>query len=174
MTRIALHREVLDPALAFLPEPMDSWPARAMLEAIAKQESGPLLVHRRQIGSYRLGLPVYGPARGLWMFEQEGGLAGVLEHRATRAHAERVCQHFRLDPSKRRDVHLALERNDVLAASLARLLLYTDPRLLPQSADDHAQGWLIYLATWNPGKPKAPTWAAYFRAAWEPLDLEVM
>lgn len=172
MTRIALHREVLDPAFRLLPESMDSWPARAMLEAIARQESGADLKHRRQIGSYRNGAPVFGPARGLWMFEKGGGVAGVLEHRASRAHAARVCHVYGLDPTRLTTVHHALEHQDVLAAVFARLLLYTDPRLLPQSAKESAQGWLIYLATWGPGKPKPQTWAAYFTAAWAPLEPE--
>lgn len=44
----------------------------------------------------------------------------------------------------------AIERNDVLAAGLARLLLYTDPRPLPALGDAESV-WALYLRTWRPG-----------------------
>lgn len=44
----------------------------------------------------------------------------------------------------------AIERDDVLACALARLLLYTDPSRLPDLGDE-AGAWDLYLRTWRPG-----------------------
>ena len=67
--------DVIPAALALLPPQMDTQEARAMLIAIALQESR--LTYRKQIG---------GPARGLHQFET-GGVRAVLRHAATEAHA---------------------------------------------------------------------------------------
>lgn len=141
-------------AFSLLPPQMDSPAARAMLTAIGLQESR--FLHRRQMAQ--------GPARGWWQFEM-GGVEGVLSHHASRPSAEAVCRVLGYDPADERGIHLALEHNDVLAACFARLLLWTDPRLLP-SADRPVDGWTQYLATWRPGKPHASTWAGHFAAAW--------
>lgn len=164
MTPAACLSTVLVPALGLLPPPMDTPAARAMLVAIALQESG--LRHRRQIGSYRDGKPVFGPARGWWQFEKDGATAAVLEHRATRVLAADVLTAQGLVDPPLRAVHLALETDDLLAACFARLLLWTDPRALPRGPADYPQGWLIYLGTWRPGKPKEQTWAGHFATAW--------
>lgn len=141
-------------AFSLLPPQMDSAKARAMLTAIGLQESR--FLHRRQAGP--------GPARGWWQFEM-GGVESVLSHHASRSSAEAVCLVLGYDPADERGVHLALEHNDVLAACFARLLLWTDPRLLP-GADRPVDGWTQYLATWRPGKPHASTWGGHFAAAW--------
>jgi len=165
MTPEQLVATVVPAALAYLPEAMRERPAVAQLVGIALQESGLRL--RRQIGSYRRDrTPVYGPARGWWQFERDGGTAAVLEHRASRDHAGRVCDERGLVGATLREVHLALEHDDVLACVFARLLLWTDPRALPQSAEDHALGWAIYLATWRPGKPKTLTWPSHVATGW--------
>jgi len=44
----------------------------------------------------------------------------------------------------------AIEFDDVLAAGLARLLVWSDPRPLPSLGDDEA-AWALYLRTWRPG-----------------------
>jgi hypothetical protein len=63
-----------------------------------------------------------------------------------------------------RDVWLALETDDILAARLARLLLWTDPRPLPVRGDA-AAGWNYYIRNWRPGKPHPQTWGAFWREA---------
>lgn len=141
-------------AFSLLPAQMDSPQARAMLTAIGLQESR--FLHRRQMGN--------GPARGWWQFEM-GGVEGVLSHHASRPTAEALCVLMGYDPADERGVHLAIEHNDILAACFARLLLWTDPRLLP-TAEKPVDGWAQYLACWRPGKPHASTWNGHFATAW--------
>lgn len=144
-------RDAIDPALAELPPPMTSDAARAMLVAIGLQESR--LTWRRQ----RAG----GPARGLWQFERNGGVRGVLVHEASRSEARAACERRDL-PASATAVYMALETDDVLAAVFARLLLWTDPLPLP---DDMDAGWSYYLRNWRPGKPHPQTWPAFYRRA---------
>jgi hypothetical protein len=142
-------------AVALLPAEMWEREAFAMLTAIGFQESA--FTHRRQLPN--------GPARGFWQFEL-GGTEGVLEHPASRDHAAHVLAALSYnDYPSSRDVHLAIEHNDVLACCFARLLLWTDPRALP-SQGKPTDGWLQYLATWRPGKPHQSTWAGNFARAW--------
>ena len=148
------------PALALLPERMDSIPAREMLVAIALQESG--LKFRRQIR---------GPAKSLWQFE-EIGVRGVMWHSATATLAQDVTS--RLDyPFESHVIHQAIEHNDVLAAAFARLLLWTVPRPLPWRQDVD-EALLQYLQAWRPGAAKdhrvtelRARWPSNWARAWE-------
>jgi hypothetical protein len=135
---------------------MTSKQAAAMLLSIAWQESG--LEHRRQIG---------GPARSYWMFEQAGGVRGVLTHSASLAHAESVLQalDYPADYTEP-EIYGALEHNDILAAAFARLLLFTLPQPLP-TQQASATGWSEYIAAWRPGKPHRGSWDAYYADAWD-------
>lgn len=128
----------IDAAFALLPPRMGTLPARVVHAAIGWQESA--FEHRRQIR---------GPARGLWQFEQGGGVVGVLRHAASCELALQVCD-ARGVVALARPVYLALESDDVLAAALARLLLWTDPAALPALGDVEA-AWQLYLRTWRPG-----------------------
>lgn len=144
---------IIDPALRILPPMMTSDAAKAMLLAIGMQESR--LVHRKQIG---------GPARGLWQFERGGGVAGVLRHPRTQAHAATVC--WRLsNAGTTTSVYHALEHDDVLAACFARLLLWTLPGSLPVRGQAE-EGWRQYIAAWRPGKPHRHTWDKFYEDAW--------
>lgn len=145
------------PALALLPGRMDTPAAHVMLLAIGLQESR--FVHRRQIG---------GPARGFWQFEKgtrasRGGVWGVYLHAASKDHVTALCQARSVarDPDA---IYAALEYDDVLAAGMARLLLWTDPKELPAVGDADA-GWSLYLRTWRPGKPKPDSWPPLYRQA---------
>ncbi|MBQ2647932.1 MAG: hypothetical protein IJF82_11250 [Achromobacter sp.] len=147
----------IEPALALLPARMDTPAARVMLLAIGLQESR--FVHRRQIG---------GPARGFWQFEKgsrasRGGVWGVCLHPASKGHLAVLCKarSVAFDPDA---IYAALEYDDVLAAGVARLLLWTDPKSLPAVGDADA-GWALYLRTWRPGKPKPDTWPDLYRQA---------
>lgn len=144
---------VLNAAMSMLPLPMDSLEARAMLYAIARQESR--LQYRRQIG---------GPARGWWQFEQGGGVRGVVQHPATRPLLLPVLERLRYEPVVP-ILYAVIEHNDLLAAVFARLLLYTVPQRLP-GPDDAEEGWRQYLWAWRPGKPHEHTWAEFYREAW--------
>lgn len=142
----------IEPAMALLPERMNSKQAIVMMLAIGLQESR--LIHRKQIG---------GPAKGLYQFERGGGVRGVLNHANSKAHAKAVCDRLigTTDISKAYD---ALEYNDILASAFCRLLLWTDPRALPPIGDSEA-AWNLYMRTWRPGKPHRATWDGFYAQA---------
>ncbi len=137
---------------ALLPEKLDTPEAKAMLMAIAMQESR--WDERRQIG---------GPARSFWQFEF-GGIKGVLNHPASkpliRSVLERLDYDFAPDTS-----YTAIEHNDVLAFAYARCLLWTLPNPLPKRGDVE-EGWTQYTEAWRPGKPHHGTWDAFYEQAW--------
>lgn len=139
-------KSAITPALAYLPLKMSTPDAILLMLAYGLQESG--LCERCQIvdGGGK------GPARGLWQFERGGGVLGVLSHPATRVHALKVCE-ARGVAADSRAVWDALERDDVLAAAFARLLIYSDPLALPARGDVE-QAWRLYaVRTWRPGRP---------------------
>ncbi|MFC0668357.1 hypothetical protein ACFSKY_22720 [Azotobacter chroococcum] len=147
-----IRAAAIAPALALLPARMTSAQAVALLLAIGLQESG--LIHRRQVG---------GPARGLWQFEQGGGVRGVLQHPLSRSHALAVCEVRGIAPVPSA-VYAALEHDDILAAAFARLLLWTDPAPLPAIGEVGA-AWDLYLRTWRPGKPHRHSWDRLYAQA---------
>lgn len=153
-----IARFTLPAAYSLLPPHLESPEATAMLLAIALQESG---AHYRQ--------QVNGPARGFWQFEQ-GGVRAVLGHGSTgpmaRASLAKLCYS---SSSTVPAVHAALEHNDVLAALMARLLLWPVRADLPGRGMNE-EGWQQYLAAWRPGKPRRVTWDADFDYAWQALD----
>lgn len=151
MTPPHIHTAISS-ALALLPAAMDTREARVMMLAIGLQESR--FEHRRQIVR---GQPI-GPAKGFWQFERLGGCKGVVNHAASRYWMHAVCQ-VRGVPFNATAIWNAIERDDVLAAAAARLLLFTDPRRLP-AATDAREAWNLYLRTWRPGKPHRQTWDA--------------
>lgn len=148
---LALSRIVV-PALAELGARFDSPAARVQLIAMALQESG--LAARRQKG---------GPARGLWQFEQGGGVRGVLNHLATTSRAARLCDLHGVAATPAA-VYAALEHDDVLAAGFARLLLWTLPQPLPAIGNE-AGAWAQYLDAWRPGRPHRDRWVGNYRSA---------
>ena len=152
----------ITPALVLLPARMDTAEARVMLLAIGLQESR--FTHRQQIG---------GPARGFWQFEKgtrasRGGVWGVCLHAASKGHLAALCKarSVACDPDA---IYAALEYDDVLAAGVARLLLWTDPKALPAIGGADA-GWALYLRTWRPGKPHPKTWPALYAQAVAALE----
>ncbi|CUJ60349.1 Uncharacterised protein [Achromobacter xylosoxidans] len=157
MTLDSIVSAAINPALALLPAGMDTPAARVMLLAIGLQESR--FLHRRQIA---------GPARGFWQFEKgtrasRGGVWGVFLHAASKDHLAALCKarSVSCDPDA---IYAALEYDDVLAAGVARLLLWTDPKALPAVGDADA-AWALYLRTWRPGKPKPDSWPDLYRQA---------
>jgi len=144
-------KDAIVPALAILPPAMDTPQARLMILAICLQESG--LIHRRQLGN--------GPARGYPQFElgtrqSRGGVWGVYLHDSSRFWLDRLCasRGVQFLPEA---IWRQMEKDDVLAAGVARLLLFTDPRRLP-AMDDPDGAWGLYLRTWRPGKPRPAEW----------------
>lgn len=144
----------IDPALAFLATLGVESDNRARLEllAIAGQET-----------AWQARLQVGGPARGLWQFEggPQSGLAEVF--RTVPAQLKAVCAEC-LVPFAQATVFEALAWHDVLAASIARLLLWPDPAPLPEVGD--VQGaWAYYQRRWRPGAPHPDIWAARYGTA---------
>ena len=145
-------------ALDLLPKQMNTPQARVMVTAICLQESG--LTHRRQMGN--------GPARGLAQFElgtraSRGGVWGVYLHDASRFWLDHLCaaRGVQFLPES---IWRALETDDVLAAGVARLMLFTDPFRLP-ATDDADGAWGAYLRVWRPGRPRPETWPENHRKA---------
>ncbi|WP_425328398.1 hypothetical protein [Pseudomonas nitroreducens] len=138
----SVRRSVIEPALLLLPARMESQQATVMLLAIGLQESR--FEYRRQMGN--------GPAKSFWQAEQSGGMVtGLLRYRveSVRDLAVGLCVVRGVVPAAP-NVWNAIERDDILAAGLARLLLYTDPARLPGLGDE-AGAWELYLRTWRPG-----------------------
>ncbi|WP_429941973.1 hypothetical protein [Achromobacter xylosoxidans] len=153
----------ITPALALLPARMATAEARVMLLAIGLQESR--FVHRRQI---------VGPARGFWQFEKgtrasRGGVWGVYLHAASKNHLAALCK-ARSVACNPDAIYAALEYDDVLAAGVARLLLWTDPKALP-AIGDADEGWALYLRTWRPGRPHPKTWPALYAQAMAAVEV---
>lgn len=147
-------------AMCLLPAKMRSREAEVMLVAIGLQESR--FKYRRQL----VGKPAQpiGPAKSFWQAEQGGGMIhGVRRHALTAKTAAALIEARRVAPNDRA-VWDAVENDDVLAAGLARLLLWTDHKPLPRIGD--ADGaWALYLRTWRPGKPHPETWPALYADA---------
>lgn len=154
----------VDDALAMLPDNMDTPEARVMLAAIGLQESR--FVHRRQL----VGNPPRptGPAKSFWQGEKGGGMvSGLLSFHNARVRnmAIDLCEARGVKPNTE-DVWDAIEHDDVLAAGLARLLLWTDSRPLP-AVGDVMGAWEYYLRVWRPGRPHIETWPALYDQAVE-------
>ena len=147
----AILRSAINPALSMLPTKMDSDAARVMLLAIGLQESRLKYRYQRTRDPYTKG-----PARGLPQFER-GGVAGVMNHRASREHAEAVCKALGV-PFDSTLIHARMEFDDILAMAFARLLLWTDRRPLPGVDASHDEAWDQYIRCWRPGKPHRETW----------------
>lgn len=128
----------IDAGLALLPPKMDSLAAYVLLYATNRQEN-----------PKRLPQQVGGPAVGDYQFEKGGGVKGVLTHSAVRALTVKVCDERNLACTSD-SIYEALKTDPVLAAALARLLYYTDPKALP-AVGDEAGAWALYLRTWRPG-----------------------
>lgn len=141
--------------LATLGIPSSVSAARFLL-AIALQESG--LAHRRQVVA---GGAEAGPAASWWQFEQGGGCKGVLTHPSAAPRMLKVCEAYGVQPTPAA-LWEAMRFQDIVAAAAARLLIYTLPSALPETAD---AGWSQYVSAWRPGKPKPDTWAANWAAA---------
>lgn len=124
--------------LALLPDKMNSIDAAVLLYATSRQEN-----------PRRLAQQVGGPAVGDYQFEKGGGVKGVMTHKASSDRCRAVCtaRKVTFDASS---IYQALKTDAILAAALARLLYYTDPKALPVAGDEFA-AWALYLRTWRPG-----------------------
>lgn len=136
--------KIIVPALATLPGQMDSPEARLMLLAIALQESG--LAARQQTG---------GPAKGLLQFERNGVLA-VMHNTHTAGIVFNWCRDNGIQYGAN-GIYNRLADDDELACVFARLLLWADPRALPEVGDTMG-AFDYYARNWRPGKPSYTRW----------------
>lgn len=150
-------RRAINPALRLLPHEMTSDTARGLLLCIGKQESD--FATREQYGG--------GPAHGYWQFElgsesSRGGVWGVYLHSASAGPLQYLCMRRRV-PFDPEAIYESLLTDDILAAGVARLLIYTDPYALPTEEDE---AWTMYAdRTWRPGKPRPEDWPTNWDAA---------
>lgn len=158
LTLTEITNRGIDPALKLLPARMDSLPARIQLLAVALQESG--LRDRRQVVN---GKPT-GPAKSFWQGERTGGLVHYVRLNPLTKHYAATLYEARQVKPNDLAIWNAIENDDVLAAGLARLLIYSDPLKLP-ALGDASDAWQLYLRTWVPGKPRHETWGAHYARA---------
>jgi hypothetical protein len=151
-------------AMHLLPPAMLSDRALVMLYAIGLQESR--FTARRQL----VGNPPRptGPAKGFWQFERGGGCKGVVNHPASRYWMAQVCAARGVDFNATA-IWNAIENDDILAACAARLLLFTDPRRLPEVGDEKG-AWSLYMRVWRPNKPHPSTWPRLYAEALKALE----
>jgi len=165
MTLNDVIRTATAPALAILPAQMDTPEARVMLLSIGQQESR--FAARQQMGG--------GPARGFWQCEQgtlksKGGIWGFYLHPASRYWLSVLCK-VRGVSFDATSIYNTLDKDDVLAAGVARLGLFTDPKALP-ATNDVIGSWNLYQRVWRPGKPRPDTWPDYHANAVAAIQTE--
>ena len=137
---------IIGDGLSLLPPSWNSPQARLLMLAISGQEAD--FRHRWQV--YDAKRPeAMGAARGLWQFERDGGVRGVLTHERTRELAANVCR-LRGISATVDAVYNRLHEDDILAAAFARLLLWSSPRALPAVGQEQA-AFDFYLREWRPG-----------------------
>jgi hypothetical protein len=138
----------INAALADLPDAMGCDAALILLQAIGLQESR--FIHRRQLIERDGNLVASGPAKSFWQGERLGGMtAGILRHNATAGLTRALCSLHGIAATPTA-IWNAIENNDVLAASCARLLLWTDPAPLP-GVGRRSDAFRYYVRTWRPG-----------------------
>lgn len=155
MTPELFYNRIVNPALQYMAaSPLlgirDTAAARVLVMTIAGQES--YWAHRIQIG---------GPAHGFWQFEKMGGVAEVLQKCPKQMAV--VCATVECRTTVD-EVYTVMAGNDLLAACMARLLLWQDPAPLPAVGDKDA-AWDYYIRNWRPGMPHPETWSARYDQA---------
>jgi hypothetical protein len=150
MTLDQITKVGIDPALALLPG-MDALQARVMLLPSACKKVASASLSSRAEQARREG-----PARGFFgslvgTAASRGGVWGVFLHEASNGLIKKIASQRGVAMSPT-NIWQAVETDDVLAAVVARLLLWTDPKALPELGEAEA-AWQLYLRTWRPGKP---------------------
>lgn len=164
------HGFLVSACLQLFPDRYNTPPARAMLLAIALQESD--FIHRQQlIGNHRNWWEsLKGPATSFWQFERIG-IRGVLEHHTTGPLIREVLDTLGY-PEDVGTIHTAVTHNDILAACFARLLLWQVPQALP-GPDQASEAWRQYLRAWRPGKPRPERWQSRYHTAWNIVERSI-
>lgn len=136
--------------------------AAVLVMTIAGQESN--WQHRRQIGIGQYHPQTVG-ARGYWQFESTWGGPVALNdvQQKTPRQLAAICSYLEI-PADELTLYEAVAWNDTLACALARLLLWSDPRPLPEIGDKVAS-WSYYERNWRPGAPHPEAWPALYDKA---------
>lgn len=147
------YETIVEPTLQFMKcvSIIPSDQARVMLMAIAGQESD--WRSRRQIG---------GPARSYWQFEQGGGVVDVLQRAPGKIVT--ICRELDIPSNNAATLFEAMAWNDMLACSMARLLLFIDLMPLPELGKEET-AWQYYLRNWRPGAPHRDKWTEAYATA---------
>lgn len=157
MSAVAYIQNIVFPAMwKLLPDKMNSREAKAMMLAIGMQESRFIFRHQQT-----------GPAGGFWEFE-EAGVRGVMGHPASRGLASDILSTMSYAPTVAM-IQDALDHNDILAAVMARLLLWTHPAPLPREGE-YGKAYSYYLTLWRPGHPRPETFPPFYQEAWRLLN----
>lgn len=124
--------------------------ATTLLLVIAKVESN------CEWTAQRLKEDIKGPARGLWQFERTG-IKGILTHPNSRHRLINILDKMSINTTQAFELLVTqiwneLEKDDIFACKVARLLLWTDPRRLPL-INDYDRSYDYYIRNWRPGKP---------------------
>lgn len=93
---------------------------------------------------------VCGPARGIFQFEKNGGVRGVMEHHSTKNVARLLCQQLGIEPTVDAVYEALRTTDDRLDVAMARLLYWTDKDPLPAYGDVN-KSWEYYIRNWRPG-----------------------
>lgn len=137
----------IEAGLALLPSRFTSNAARIQLYATSRQENPDR--HPRQLIKKGGILVPEGPAAGDYQFEKGGGVIGVLTHATVKQLTAQVCRTRGVAPTVD-GIYAAIQADAPLAAALARLLYWTDPKPLPVAGDSEG-AFALYLRTWRPG-----------------------
>lgn len=103
-----------------------------------------------------------GPARSFWQFEKSGAVAQLFGSSVS-SWLKATCAALDI-PYDQSTVFEAMAWNDALAATMARLLLWTDPAPLPAVGDVNAS-WAYYQRNWRPGAPRPSDWPSNYQIA---------
>lgn len=144
------YTRIVKPTLFLMSELIDvkvSAEAAVLTMAIAGQEGA--WRYRRQNG---------GPARSYWQFEKMGGVIELFQK--TPKQLTKLCDYLDI-PFVLPDVFEAMAWNDTLGCAMGRLLLWQDPRALPEIGSKDA-AWAYYLRNWRPGAPHPDAWSVNY------------
>ena len=150
---------VLVPALnktaSFAPEMVRNRSLKVLMTAISGQEAN---------WTERVQVPG-GFARGLFQM-QLNDIADIMANDATSGIFDLGMKAFGIKTQTAEHLFNLIEtpEGDVLAAFLARLNLYADPKPIPP-ADIQQAMWEYYLATWRPGMENWKRWEGVYGQA---------
>lgn len=151
-SNLEVYNGAIQPIYSYLKPELNSPEANCQLLAMGRQESGFRV--RQQENQ--------GPAHGLWQFER-GGIQDVLYSTRSGNMLWQFCQDIDI-PYGSVTIYNALLVDDILAAGLARLLLWDALKPLPKIGDIDS-AWECYLRCWGPGKPSRVRWSLSYAQA---------